>query len=66
MVGQLKIYSDVSVFISEIFSYIKIESAVVLGIFVIGLFIGIVFYTLVSAFGPNAKNLRDPFEEHED
>ena len=44
----------------------NLELAVILGIFVIGLFIGIIFYTLVSAFGPNAKNLRDPFEEHED
>lgn len=23
-------------------------------------------YSIYTGFGPNAKNLRDPFEEHED
>lgn len=28
--------------------------------------ISITSYTIYTGFGPNSKNLRDPFEEHED
>jgi hypothetical protein len=28
--------------------------------------IGITIYSIYTGFGPNSKNLRDPFEEHED
>ena len=28
--------------------------------------ISITGYTIYAGFGPNSKNLRDPFEEHED
>ena len=39
------------------------ETATILIIFVASLLLGITVY---SAFGPSAKNLTDPFEEHED
>jgi len=28
--------------------------------------LGITAYSIYTAFGPASKNLRDPFEEHED
>lgn len=28
--------------------------------------VSMTLYAVYMAFGPNAKNLRDPFEEHED
>eukprot|EP00929_Paragymnodinium_shiwhaense_P045279 TRINITY_DN2314_c0_g1_i1.p2 TRINITY_DN2314_c0_g1~~TRINITY_DN2314_c0_g1_i1.p2 ORF type:complete len:131 (-),score=29.06 TRINITY_DN2314_c0_g1_i1:375-719(-) len=34
--------------------------------FVISGFMGVVGYSMWTAFGPGAKDLRDPFEEHED
>jgi PsbN protein len=42
------------------------ESANILIIFVSSLLLGITGYSVYVAFGPNAKNLRDPFEEHEE
>jgi len=30
------------------------------------LLLGITTYSIYTAFGPGSKNLRDPFEEHED
>ena len=42
------------------------ETASVIVIFVSSLLLGITSYSIYTAFGPNAKNLRDPFEEHED
>jgi PsbN protein len=42
------------------------ESATILIIFVSSLLLGITGYSVYVAFGPNARNLRDPFEEHED
>jgi len=35
-------------------------------IFVSSLLLGITSYSIYTAFGPASKNLRDPFEEHED
>ena len=35
-------------------------------IFVSSLLLGITAYSIYTAFGPTSKNLRDPFEEHED
>jgi len=35
-------------------------------IFVSSLLLGITLYSIKAAFGPDAKDLRDPFEEHED
>ena len=42
------------------------ESAKDLSIFISGLLLGITGYSIFTAFGPSAKELRDPFEEHED
>jgi PsbN protein len=42
------------------------EIATILVIFVSSLLLGITAYSVYTAFGPSAKNLRDPFEEHED
>lgn len=37
-----------------------------LSIFIAAVLIGITGYSIYTAFGPPSKNLRDPFEEHED
>ena len=42
------------------------ESATILSIFISGLLLGVTGYSVYSAFGPNARALTDPFEEHED
>jgi PsbN protein len=42
------------------------ETATILIIFVSSLLLGITSYSIFTAFGPASKNLRDPFEEHED
>ena len=42
------------------------ETATIIVIFVSSLLLGITAYSIFTAFGPNSKNLRDPFEEHED
>ena len=42
------------------------ETATILSIFISGLLLGITGYSVYTAFGPVSKDLRDPFEEHED
>ncbi len=42
------------------------ETATIIVIFVSSLLLGITVYSIYTAFGPTSKNLRDPFEEHED
>jgi PsbN protein len=42
------------------------ETAKILSIFISGLLLGITGYSIFTAFGPASKDLRDPFEEHED
>jgi len=42
------------------------ETATVLTIFISSLLLGITIYSVYTAFGPVSKNLRDPFEEHEE
>jgi PsbN protein len=42
------------------------ETASIIVIFVSSLLLGITSYSIYTAFGPDAKNLRDPFEDHED
>jgi PsbN protein len=42
------------------------ETATIIVIFVSSLLLGITAYSIYTAFGPASKNLRDPFEEHED
>ena len=42
------------------------ETATILSIFIAGLLIGVTGYSIYVAFGPISKQLRDPFEEHED
>jgi len=44
----------------------SMETATILSIFISGLLLGITGYSVYTAFGPAAKELRDPFEEHED
>lgn len=48
-----------------IYIYIM-ETATIIVIFVSSLLLGITTYSIYTAFGPTSKNLRDPFEEHED
>jgi PsbN protein len=43
-----------------------VETATIIVIFVSSLLLGITTYSIYTAFGPAANNLRDPFEEHED
>nr|YP_010904342.1 photosystem II protein N [Catenella fusiformis]WCH57593.1 photosystem II protein N [Catenella fusiformis] len=42
------------------------EIATVLSIFISSLLLGITLYSMYTAFGPLSKELRDPFEEHEE
>jgi len=42
------------------------ETATIIVIFVSNLLLAITAYSIYSAFGPASKDLRDPFEEHED
>ena len=42
------------------------ETATILSIFIGGLLLVITGYSVFTAFGPASKELRDPFEEHED
>lgn len=42
------------------------EIATVLSIFISSLLLGITGYSVYIAFGPISKDLRDPFEEHEE
>ena len=42
------------------------ETAKVLIIFVSSLLLGVTGYSIYTSFGPNARALADPFEEHED
>ena len=44
----------------------NMETATIIVIFVSSLLLGITAYSIYIAFGPTSKNLRDPFEEHED
>ena len=44
----------------------NMETATIIVIFVSSLLLGITAYSIYTAFGPTSKNLRDPFEEHED
>jgi PsbN protein len=44
----------------------NMETATIIVIFVSSLLLGITAYSVYTAFGPTSKNLRDPFEEHED
>ena len=44
----------------------NMETATIIVIFVSSLLVGITTYSIYTAFGPASKNLRDPFEEHED
>lgn len=50
----------------KIIDFEIMETATILIIFVASLLLGITGYSVYSAFGPSAKNLTDPFEEHED
>jgi PsbN protein len=42
------------------------EIATVLSIFILSLLLGVTGYSIYTSFGPSSKNLRDPFEEHEE
>nr|QCI06650.1 photosystem II protein N [Erythroglossum lusitanicum]QCI08167.1 photosystem II protein N [Polyneura bonnemaisonii] len=42
------------------------ETATLLSIFILSLLLGITGYSIYIAFGPISKELRDPFEEHEE
>lgn len=42
------------------------ETATVLIIFIASLLLGLTGYSVYTAFGPGSKELRDPFDDHED
>nr|YP_009296517.1 photosystem II protein N [Thorea hispida]AOM65452.1 photosystem II protein N [Thorea hispida]ARX95821.1 photosystem II reaction center protein N [Thorea hispida] len=42
------------------------DIAIVLSVFISSLLLGITCYSIYTAFGPLSKELRDPFEEHEE
>nr|YP_009395453.1 photosystem II protein N [Polysiphonia infestans]ARW64433.1 photosystem II protein N [Polysiphonia infestans] len=42
------------------------ETATVLSIFISSLLFGVTGYSIYTSFGPMSKNLKDPFEEHEE
>ena len=42
------------------------EIATVLSIFISSILLGVTGYSIYIAFGPISKELRDPFEEHEE
>jgi|TARA_E500000178_G_scaffold117900_1_gene117842 PsbN protein len=42
------------------------ETATIVVVFLSSLLLGIILYSIYTAFGPKASNLKDPFEEHED
>ena len=46
--------------------FIIMETATVLIIFIASLLIGLQDTLVYTAFGPGSKELRDPFDDHED
>lgn len=42
------------------------EPAIALNISICAVLVGLTGYAIYTAFGPPAKTLRDPYEEHED
>nr|YP_063574.1 photosystem II reaction center protein N [Gracilaria tenuistipitata var. liui]Q6B8Y6.1 RecName: Full=Protein PsbN [Gracilaria tenuistipitata var. liui]AAT79649.1 photosystem II reaction center protein N [Gracilaria tenuistipitata var. liui] len=42
------------------------QTATVLSIFISSLLLGITIYSIYISFGPISRELRDPFEEHEE
>ena len=42
------------------------ETATVLIIFIASLLLWLTGYSVYTAFGPGSKELRDPFDDHED
>ena len=57
------LYNSIKLILINIYN---METATIIGIFVSSLLLGITTYSVYTAFGPTSKNLRDPFEEHED
>ena len=45
---------------------LNMETATILIIFIASLLIGLTGYSVYTAFGPGSKELRDPFDDHED
>jgi len=45
---------------------LTMETATVLIIFIASLLLGLTGYSVYTAFGPGSKELRDPFDDHED
>jgi PsbN protein len=46
--------------------YLKMETATLVAIFISCSLVSFTGYALYTAFGQPSKDLRDPFEEHED
>jgi PsbN protein len=60
-------YKQAFVFFHNLLNnYFYMETATILSIFISGLLLGITGYSVYTSFGPVSKELRDPFEEHED
>nr|AAQ03869.1 photosystem II N protein [Clasmatodon parvulus] len=47
-------------------NYLKMETATLIAIFISCSLVSFTGYALYTAFGQPSKELRDPFEEHED
>nr|AAQ03836.1 photosystem II N protein [Plagiothecium denticulatum] len=47
-------------------NYLKMETATLVAIFISCSLVSFTGYALYTAFGQPSKELRDPFEEHED
>nr|AAQ03650.1 photosystem II N protein [Unclejackia longisetula] len=47
-------------------NYLKMETATLVAIFISCSLVSFTSYALYTAFGQPSKELRDPFEEHED
>lgn len=45
---------------------LTMETATVLIIFIASLLLGLTGYSVYTAFGPGSRELRDPFDDHED
>lgn len=60
------IYNNSIVKIIDFNAWLTMETATVLIIFIASLLLGLTGYSVYTAFGPGSKELRDPFDDHED
>ncbi len=63
---KLFAYIDSITKIIDFNAWLTMETATVLIIFIASLCVGLTGYSVYTAFGPGSKELRDPFDDHED